>query len=141
MSSSPQENASAALSDGAPAPYVTTRGKPPREHQFKPGQSGNPGGRPRGSKNFRTLIQLQLDDTITATVKGRARKVTKREAIAMRLIDKALKGDQKAIETIMKFSEEEAETSSLPPMDTDPERDAEILAAYLARRDEGAGHA
>lgn len=26
-------------------------GKPPKEHQFKSGQSGNPGGRPRGSRN------------------------------------------------------------------------------------------
>ena len=30
----------------SPAPYKVGYGKPPREHQFKPGQSGNPAGRP-----------------------------------------------------------------------------------------------
>ena len=29
-------------------------GCPPREYQFKPGQSGNPNGRPKGSKNHRS---------------------------------------------------------------------------------------
>ena len=29
-------------------------GKPPAESRFKPGQSGNPGGRPKGSRNRKT---------------------------------------------------------------------------------------
>ena len=29
--------------------YVVGPGRPPKEHQFKPGQSGNPGGRPKAA--------------------------------------------------------------------------------------------
>lgn len=35
------------------------RGAPP-EYLFKPGQSGNPKGRPRGSKNFDTLFKKAI---------------------------------------------------------------------------------
>jgi hypothetical protein len=34
--------------------------KPPEASQFKPGQSGNPNGRPRGSQNFETDLQQML---------------------------------------------------------------------------------
>lgn len=33
------------------------KGKPPKEHQWKPGQSGNIGGRPKGSKNLKTIFR------------------------------------------------------------------------------------
>lgn len=104
--------------------------------------SGNPRGRPRGTREFRTLIQRELDRSISATVGGRPTKVSKLEAIAMRLVEKALKGDHKAIEACLKLSDEaDASGPSLPPMDVDPNRDAELLAAYLVRQGDGAGHA
>ena len=37
------------------------RGAPP-EYLFKPGQSGNPAGRPKGSKNFTTLFEKAVKD-------------------------------------------------------------------------------
>ena len=37
------------------APYEVGYGKPPKATRFKPGKSGNPGGRPKGSgKKSRT---------------------------------------------------------------------------------------
>jgi Family of unknown function (DUF5681) len=49
-------------------------GKPPKRTQFKPGQSGNPSGRPRGARNFRTDLLEELAEPIT--LKDGARDVT-----------------------------------------------------------------
>ncbi|MBB5716612.1 DUF5681 domain-containing protein [Sphingomonas aerophila] len=139
--SEPSENDAQQVHDCDPDDGSAARGRPPREYRFKPGTSGNPRGRPRGSRNFATLIQRELDRTITATVSGRQTKVAKREAIIMRLVEKALKGDHKSIEAILKYGDEGSSEIKLPPMDTDPARESEILDAYLRRLDDGgAGH-
>lgn len=39
------------------AAYEVGYGKPPKEHRFRKGQSGNPRGRPRGSRNRRPEVQ------------------------------------------------------------------------------------
>lgn len=39
-------------------------GRPPQEHQFKRGQSGNPKGRPKGSKNESTILREILEHKI-----------------------------------------------------------------------------
>lgn len=35
-------------------------GKPPRENQYKPGESGNLNGRPKGSSNFASYLRKRL---------------------------------------------------------------------------------
>ena len=82
-------------------PYEVGFGKPPPSSQFKPGQSGNPNGRPRGAKNFATAIEQELDTRVTVTENGRRRRISKREVIAKHLVNKAAGGDLKAIPLLL----------------------------------------
>jgi Family of unknown function (DUF5681) len=44
--------------------------KPPRETRFKPGESGNPGGKPKASKNRTTLLLTELDTKVAISEGG-----------------------------------------------------------------------
>jgi Family of unknown function (DUF5681) len=52
-------------------------GRPPVNRQFKPGQSGNPKGRPKGRKNFVTIFAEVLSRPIQVRDKdGKVRKLS-----------------------------------------------------------------
>jgi len=87
-------------------------GKPPRHTRFKPGQSGNPKGRPKGSKNFATILQQQLTKKITITVDGKPRRMTVQEVIARRLATDSMKGTTKAMELLIKLTSTKPDESA-----------------------------
>jgi hypothetical protein len=80
--------------------YAVGYGRPPQHSRFKPGQSGNPRGRPKGSPNFASLVHKALSQTITVTAQGRSRTITKREAGAIQLANKVAQGDFNAIKLV-----------------------------------------
>jgi hypothetical protein len=71
-------------------------GKPPRAHQFKPGTSGNPRGRPKGAKSEATILQDLLQQKIGLNERGKTRKITLHEAILRRIAEDCLKGNTKS---------------------------------------------
>lgn len=78
-------------------------GKPPKEHQFKKGQSGNPKGRPKGAKNAATLLNEQLYGKVTITEKGRRKQVAVVDVMFRRIIKAALEGDARAQDRLIKL--------------------------------------
>jgi hypothetical protein len=116
-------------------PFEVGFGKPPRSTQFKPGQSGNPAGRPRGAKNFATAIEQELDARVTVTENGRRRRISKLEVVAKHLVNKAAAGDLKAIPLLL--NEARARESNLsaaePDQVFDTAQDRKVLDSIIAR--------
>lgn len=83
--------------------YEVGYGKPPKWTQFKPGQSGNPKGRRKGSRNFNGYVQHALKERISYTHDGRRQNVTKLQLIATQLVNSAVKGNLKSIEFLLRL--------------------------------------
>ncbi|MCP3472116.1 DUF5681 domain-containing protein [Bradyrhizobium sp. CCGUVB1N3] len=79
-------------------------GKPPLHTRFKPGQSGNPRGRPKGSLNFATDLKNTLSSPITLNEGGKSRRVTTQKAALLRLREQALKGNVKALDKLLSYA-------------------------------------
>jgi hypothetical protein len=76
--------------------YAVGYGKPPRDHQFKPGKSGNDAGRPPGSKNEETIVREILGQKIKIREGGKIRRITVLEAMFRRFAEESLAGDIKS---------------------------------------------
>ena len=108
--------------------------RPPKDTQFKKGQSGNPKGRPKGSQNFLTLLAKELDQKVIVNENGRKKTITRQHAIIKRMVAGALAGDTKATLTlfdVLKRSGGMEAASEAPAQVFDP---AAVLAAYMARQ-------
>ena len=91
------------------ADYAVGFCRPPLHTRFKPGQSGNPSGRVKGSKNLKSLFHQILNEQIALQDGTQSRNVTKAEAIMRRLIIGALKGDSRSLSTLMRIAEQTGE--------------------------------
>ena len=80
-------------------------GKPPLQFRFKKGQSGNPQGRSKGSKNLRTHFQAEWDAPVEVLEGGRKRKISKGALITKNIFHQAAKGDLKAAAVTFKMEE------------------------------------
>ena len=81
--------------------YRVGPGRPPKQYQFKPGQSGNPKGA-RGRKtrpitpDLKALLERALSDTVTLRQGEKDRIVTKAAAGIEQLVNQYAKGDRHA---------------------------------------------
>jgi len=100
-------------------------GRPPKSTQFKPGKSGNPRGRPRGSGNLANDLAAELGELITVREGGHYRRVSKQRALVKSLLAKALQGDVRATTAVLALYARIISES--PDDDSTPILDDELL--------------
>ena len=110
--------------------------RPPKATQFKKGESGNPKGRPKGSRGLEKVVMEELKAKITVNENGRSKRVRKVEAIAKQMVNKAMTGDPKAISLVIGVSnrhDDKLAAKDIPILETLPEEDQHVMQSLLAR--------
>jgi hypothetical protein len=80
--------------------------KPPRHTQFKPGQSGNPKGRPKKAATLPDVFSKELRKQVPIINNGKRKKVSMLEAIVKQHLNKAANGDSKAAAIVLNHLKE-----------------------------------
>ena len=75
--------------------------RPPMRTRFRPGQSGNPRGRPKGARNLSTVVAAALSERVAVNENGRRRRITKLEAAVKQLVNRAASGEARATQLLL----------------------------------------
>ena len=114
--------------------YKIGKGKPPSHTRWEKGTSGNPGGKKKGTLNLATTFEEALLRQVTVSLEGDKTVISVLEALVMRLLDGGLKGNIKAINSILDRIERLIRSERKQDTETNKE-DIEILQRVLAKRD------
>jgi Family of unknown function (DUF5681) len=83
------------------ANYAVGYKRPPVDSRFKPGQSGNPKGRPAGSSNAKTTVQRVMNERVSVRRGEKTSSVTTLEAMVQAHAVKAMKGDPRSANMVI----------------------------------------
>jgi hypothetical protein len=116
-------------------PYEVGYGKPPQNTRFKPGQSGNPKGKPKAAKNLATIVNNAIKEKVVVNENGRRKSVSKLEITIKQLVNKAALGDPKALTQLLPLVQiiegrSEADAASTPIL---AEADNLVMAHIVER--------
>lgn len=119
--------------------YEIGRGKPPKHTHFKKGRSGNPKGRPPGTRNLKTDLTNELGGRIRVREGDRETLISKQEAFVKSLVARALKGDSRASSLLVTMMAKLLDVASAPAPTEVSADEQEIIDAYYNRRFADAG--
>lgn len=111
-------------------------GKPPKGHRFKPGQSGNPSGKPRKILDLSDRFERELKRKRVIVEDGQRLCVSTMEVLVKRMIDLALKGNMKAMNQMLALMAHALEREKERSTDFASLSEKELAAAYAQMRDE-----
>lgn len=117
-----------------PADYIVGYCRPPKATQFTAGKSGNPKGRPKGSRPVGAVLQDIIQQKVSVTESGKSRRVSVLEVMLRRLANDAMRSDQKAIKLLLSLVDRYAESpeTAIQLRELLAEDEA-ILAQYLGQ--------
>ncbi len=78
-------------------------GKPPKDTRFKPGQSGNPAGRPKSPRSLARDLLEEMYETVTVGEGETRETLSKQRSILRGLTAKAMEGDPKAAAMVIEL--------------------------------------
>jgi hypothetical protein len=113
--------------------YEIGFGKPPKRGQFRKGISGNPQGRPKGSRNIATVLDKALQEKIVVIDKGRRLTMTKLDASIKQLVDKAVSGDPIALRQMIALVCSTEDQLADPPNRQVTGTDLKVMRGILKR--------
>ena len=108
-------------------------GRPPKSTRFKPGQSGNAKGRPKGARNLKTDLASLLKKRVPIREDGELRNVSRQEAMLLTLYSQAIKGDTKAASQLLTMVTKTETQDTRSPPDVVTENDRAIVEDFLRR--------
>lgn len=84
--------------------YEVGYGKPPKKHQWKKGQSGNPAGRPPDDRHLKRVLRDIMTEDIEITENGQKFTVSKQDALLRLIYSKAMNGDRLCAKLLIDLS-------------------------------------
>lgn len=86
--------------------YDAGYGRPPKATRFKPGQSGNPKGRPKKARSLAAALKKVLSQDLLIRENGKPIQVSSYEALVKSIYAEAIKGNPKAWKTLLDMMSE-----------------------------------
>lgn len=131
--------------------YEVGFGRPPMHSRFRAGESGNPKGRPKKARNFKTLFLEEANTPINVREGGGEQEISKLHAVVKRDMERAIKGSDRAADRVQKnallfMADDETENARAPVsaadhaiLDRFKERIASEAAVEEPKQDQGNG--